>query len=186
MIKSYRLFPILLVILTGILTLWLDKISRWQPTNRDLDPSKPEFVAEHFVATRFDLQGKLLNQLLATKMWQYPGKPDLFFETPDLRVYQNGILQYQAQGETGRYNHKANLAWFDHKATLHKPADTSGPETTIYSSAMFIDMPKHLVQSPAPTTAHYGNSVASSVGFIYEQQAGIIKLLSKAQITYEK
>jgi lipopolysaccharide export system protein LptC len=54
MIRSHRLFPILLVLITGLLTVWLDAVSRWQPNKRELDPNKPEVVAENVMATRFD------------------------------------------------------------------------------------------------------------------------------------
>ena len=83
LLRSHRLFPLLLVGLTGLLTVWLDQVSRWDSNRRELDPDKPEYVAEHLTATRFDAQGKLNERLIATRMWQYPGKDDAFFENPD-------------------------------------------------------------------------------------------------------
>ncbi|RBH47184.1 LPS export ABC transporter periplasmic protein LptC, partial [Pseudomonas sp. MWU13-2860] len=59
LLRSHRLFPLLLVGLTGLLTGWLDQVSRWDSNRRELDPDKPENVAEHLTASRFDPQGKL-------------------------------------------------------------------------------------------------------------------------------
>ncbi|XLM23070.1 LPS export ABC transporter periplasmic protein LptC, partial [Chromobacterium piscinae] len=36
-----------------MLTLWLDQVSRWDTRHRELDPDKPEYVAENLVATRY-------------------------------------------------------------------------------------------------------------------------------------
>ncbi|WP_293761348.1 LPS export ABC transporter periplasmic protein LptC [uncultured Aquitalea sp.] len=186
MIRSHRLFPILLVLLTGLLTVWLDTISRWEPNKRELDPNKPEFIADGVSATRFTPQGQLQERLIASRMWQYPAKSDLFFEQPDLRSYKNGTLSYQAIGETGRYNNNTKQALFDKKVTLIQPPANGKPETRVLTSNMQVDTLKHVARSAAPTQFYYGKSNGSAVGFIYQQQEGILSLLSHAKVTYEK
>ena len=185
MIRSHRLFPILLVLITGLLTVWLDVVSRWQPSKHELDPNKPEVVAQGVMATRFDPKGMLQDKMIASRMWQYPGKADVYFDQPDMRVYQQGILQYQAVGDSGRYNNKTKQAFFDRKVTLIRPASAQGPETRVLTSAMHVDTQQRIAKSQAPTTIHYGKSVANSVGFVYEQQAGQLNLLSHAKVIYE-
>ncbi|OWY37315.1 LPS export ABC transporter periplasmic protein LptC [Xenophilus sp. AP218F] len=185
-LRSHRLFPVLLVGLTALLTLWLDQISRWDTHKRDLDPDKPEYVAEHLTATRFDAQGKLLDRLIATRMWQYPGKPDAYFEKPDLYQYQAGVLQYRVIGDSGRYNNKTQQAFYDKKVLLIKPADSAQPETRLYTSAMHVDAAKNIASSKAPSVIYHGNSVANSIGFIYQQQLGLLNLLSTSKIVYAK
>lgn len=185
LMRSHRVFPVLLIGLTALLTLWLDQISRWEPNKRELDPNKPEFVAENFTATRFSPEGSLQDRLVASRMWQYPGKADVYFDQPDMRVYQQGILQYQAVGDSGRYNNKTKQAFFDRKVTLIRPASAQGPETRVLTSAMHVDTQQRIAKSQAPSTIHYGKSVANSVGFVYEQQAGQLNLLSHAKVIYE-
>lgn len=185
-LRAQRLFPIVLLALTGLLTFWLDQISRWTPETRALDPNKPEFVAEHFTALRYDTTGKVQDQLSAQRMWQYPGKDDLFFDAPTLQVFAAGALQYDVRGQTGRYNNKTRQAFFDRQVTLFKPADAQRPETRVDTSVMYVDLDKRLARSAAPVTIHYGTSVARSVGFTYDQRAGLLKLLSNARVVYAK
>ncbi|KJH66758.1 LPS export ABC transporter periplasmic protein LptC [Chromobacterium violaceum] len=186
LLRSHRLFPVLLVGLTALLTVWLDQISRWDSRHRELDPDKPEYVAENLVATRYDKQGMLMDKLIATRMWQYPGKPDAYFENPDLYQYQQGALQYHVTGETGRYNNKSQQAYFDKKVVLIKPADSKQPETRLVSSAMFVDTGKHFASSKAPSVIYQGNSVANSIGFSYQESLGLLNLYSKTKIVYVK
>ncbi|AXT45464.1 MULTISPECIES: LPS export ABC transporter periplasmic protein LptC [Chromobacterium] len=186
LLRSHRLFPLLLVGLTGLLTVWLDQVSRWDSNRRELDPDKPEYVAEHLTATRFDAQGKLNERLIATRMWQYPGKDDAFFENPELYQYQQGALQYQLIGDVGRYNNKTQQAYFDKKATMIQPAAADKPETKVVTSAMHVDTAKKIARSAAPTVFYHGKSHGNSVGFVYQQQTGLLNLLSHTKIIYEK
>ena len=186
LLRSHRLFPVLLIGLTAMLTLWLDQISRWDTRHRELDPDKPEYVAENLVATHFDLQGKIADRLIASRMWQYPSKPDAYFENPDLYQYQQGTLQYHVFGETGRYNNKNQQAFFDKKVTLIKPADSTQPETRLESSVMLVDSAKHVASTKAPSVVYHGKSVAHSIGFVYQQPLGLLNLLSTTKIIYAK
>jgi lipopolysaccharide export system protein LptC len=186
MIRSHRLFPILLVLITGLLTVWLDAVSRWQPNKRELDPNKPEVVAENVMATRFDPKGMLQEKLIASRMWQYPDRTESYFEAPDLQSYKNGALAYHAIGESGRYNSKTKQVLFDKKVTLIQPATShaAGNPRTQQQYAYRHRTPYR----PVCTLTHfyYGKSSGSAVGFIYEQQAGQLQLLSNAKVTYEK
>jgi len=186
MIRSHRAFPIVLVGLMAILTFWLDQVSRWSPGEQQLDPNKPEFVAENFTATRFGPLGLIQDRLTATRMWQYPDKHEMYFESPLIKVYENGVMQYQIQGEVGRYDTKTKIAFYDKKATLFKPATAKDPETTMVTTALWADTGNGLARSSTPVTVHYGQSVVNSVGFSYDQKAGLVTLHSKAKATYVK
>ncbi|KIA80085.1 hypothetical protein QR66_12360 [Chromobacterium piscinae] len=186
LLRSHRLFPVLLIGLTAMLTLWLDQVSRWDTRHRELDPDKPEYVAEDLIATRYDEHGKMLDKLIASRMWQYPGKPEAFFEKPDLYQYDAGVLQYHVIGETGRYNKKNQQAFFDKKVLLIKPADSKQPETRLQSSAMFVDTGKRYASSQSPSVITQGNSVAHSIGFTYQEPQGLLNLLSTTKIIYAK
>ncbi|MBV8680134.1 MAG: LPS export ABC transporter periplasmic protein LptC [Aquitalea sp.] len=186
MIRSHRLFPILLILVTALLTVWLDSVSRWQPSKHELDPNKPEVVADGITATRFDPQGLLQEKMQASRMWQYPDRTESYFETPDLQSYKAGVLSYHAIGDSGRFNNKTKQALFDKNVTLIQPATAAQPETRVVGSNMSIDTVHHIARSDTLTHFYHGKSSGSAVGFIYEQQAGQLQLLSNAKVTYEK
>ncbi|WP_028537025.1 LPS export ABC transporter periplasmic protein LptC [Paludibacterium yongneupense] len=186
MIRGNRWFPIVLVLLMAILTVWLDQVSRLGDSSRDLSPSKPEFVADAVVATRFDLNGKVLERMTADRMWQYPNQHDLFYDTGYLQSFQDGALLYTVQAETGRYNTRTRLAFFDKRVNMIKEPLAGQPLTTMVTTAMTLDTDKRYASSQTPVTVHYGNSTADAVGFNYDNRAGLLHLLSKARVTYEK
>jgi lipopolysaccharide export system protein LptC len=186
MIRGNRWFPIVLVVLMSILTVWLDQVSRLGDMSRDLNPAKPEFIADKVIATRFDTNGKVLERMTADRMWQYPNQHDLFYDTGFLQSFRDGVLQYTVQAEIGRYNTRTRLAFFDRQVTMREEPAAGQPLTTLYTTALTLETDKRYASSQAPVTVHYGNSTADAVGFNYDNRAGLLHLLSKARVTYEK
>jgi lipopolysaccharide export system protein LptC len=182
--RANRLFPVVLVVLMALMTLWLDQVSRLDSFGRDLDPDKPEYVSEQVTATRFDKQGKIEQRLIADRLWQYPQQHNLFFDNGFVRVFQQGALDYAVTAETGHYNTQTKQAYFDRHVHMMKPGSTTQPETTLDTTAMSLDSVKRQASSQMPVTIHYGNSTANSTGFNYDYNAGTLNLLSFARVTY--
>ncbi|BEV73593.1 LPS export ABC transporter periplasmic protein LptC [Paludibacterium sp. THUN1379] len=179
-----RLFPVALVALTALLTIWLDQVSKLGSFGHDLDPSQPEYVAEKIDATRFDEQGRVLQHMIADRLWQYPNQRELYFNQGNIALFKDGQLDYTLIADNGRYNTESRVAFLEHKAHLQKPAVAGQPPMTLDSSAMTVDTVRHYASSPMPTTVHYGSSVANSTGFNYDQKTGIVNMLSYAKATY--
>lgn len=182
--RANRLFPVVLILLMALMTLWLDQVSRLGNFGRELDPDKPEYVSEQVTATRFDKQGRIEQRLIADRLWQYPQQHDLFFDNAFVRVFQLGALDYAVTAETGHYNTKSKQAFFDRHVHMMKPAGAAQPETTLDTTAMSLDSVKRVASSQMPVTIHYGNSTANSTGFNYDYTAGTVNLLSFARVTY--
>ncbi|MBV8048653.1 MAG: LPS export ABC transporter periplasmic protein LptC [Paludibacterium sp.] len=184
--RPARLFPIALVLLMALLTIWLDQVSKLGSFGRDLDPSRPEFVSEEVDATRFDIQGRVEQRMVADKLWQYPNQNDLYFANGTIDLFRDGQQDYMLSAESGRYNTQTRIAFFDRKAHLLKPAAAGQPEVTLDSSAMTVDTARRYASSKQPTIIHYGDSVANATGFNYDYNAGVVNLLSSARATYVK
>jgi lipopolysaccharide export system protein LptC len=184
--RANRLFPVVLVIVMALMTLWLDQVSRLGSFGRELDPAKPEYVSEQVIATRFDPQGRVEQRLVADRLWQYPKQHDLHFNNGFLQVFQGPTLDYAVNAETGHFNTQSKQAFFDRHVHLRKPASAQQPETTLDTSAMSLDTVKRYASSQMPVAVHYGNSTANSTGFNYDYSTGIVNLLSFARVTYEK
>jgi lipopolysaccharide export system protein LptC len=182
--RANRLFPIVLVVLMALMTLWLDQISQVGAFGQDLNPDRPEYTSEHVVATRFDTQGRIEQRMEATRMWQYPQQHDMFFDNGVVNVYRNSALDYMLTAETGHYNTESKQAFFDRRVHMLKPATAQQQATTVDTTAMSMDTVKRFASSQMPVTIHYGNSVATGTGFNYDYNAGLFNLLSFARVVY--
>lgn len=182
--RSYRLFPLSLIILLGFLTFFLDQVTQLDMTEKKLDPDKPEYTISKLTATRFDLQGNIQERLTADLMWQYPKNDDRFFLQPLAHTYKSGVLQYWVDAERGQYDNKKKLAYFSNKVTLHTPANEKRPPSRVDTTQMWVDTEKQIANSNQPVTFQYGTSHGSAVGFKYDRKAQQLYLLSKIKATY--
>lgn len=186
MMRFPRLFPLALVLALGLLTAWLDVLTRYQSGSLGVDRADPDYVAERFVATRFDEAGRLKERMTATRGWEIPKDPDIHFQKPHLELFELGQLQYTIDGDTGRYNKDKATAWFDDKVTLRRQPTPERDAIKIDTSAMTVDTRSSVASSRAPVTFYYQQSVGNAVGFVYDHKAQKLDLLSNVRITYVK
>lgn len=182
--RANRLFPVILIALMALMTLWLNEVSQLGSFGRDLNPDQPEYIAEGVIATQFDAKGRIQQRLVADKLWRYPQQHDVFFENAYVRMFKEDALDYAVTAETGHYNTENRQAFFDRRVHLLKPASAQQLETTLDTTAMSLDTVKRTASSQTPVTIHYGNSIANSTGFTYDYNAGRLNLLSFAKVTY--
>jgi lipopolysaccharide export system protein LptC len=182
--RANRLFPVVLVVLMGTMTLWLDQISQLGSLSRRLNPDLPEYVSDQVTATRFDPQGRIVQRLVAERLWKYPDNDNVHFSHAYVRQYKDGALDASVTSATGYYNTVSKQAFFDQQVHLRKLATDKQPETTVDTTAMSMDTVRRYASSPMPTTIHYGTSVAHSTGFNYDYNAGQLNLLSFAKAIY--
>ena len=184
--RSYRLFPLALILLLGFLTFFLDQVTQVNITEKKLDPNKPEYTINNLTATRFDMQGKIQERLTASQMWQYPESDDRYFLQPLAHVYKNGVLQYWVDGKRGQYDRKKQLAYFSDAVTLHTPATAERPPARVQTSKMWVDTDKQIATSNQLVNFEYGQSHGTAVGFKYDRKLQQLYLLSQIKATYVK
>lgn len=182
--RSYRLFPLALILLLGFLTFFLDQVTQVSVTKKKLDPNTPEYTINNLTATRFDLQGNIQERLKASQMWQYPESDDRYFLQPLAHVYKNGVLQYWVDGKRGQYDRKKQLAYFSNDVIFYTPATEKRPPSRVQTSKLWVDTDKQIATSNQPVNFEYGQSHGTAVGFKYDHNAQQLYLLSQIKATY--
>ena len=181
-----RLFPIALVALMGLLTIWLDQVSKLGRFGNNLDPAQPEYVSEHVTAVRFNDQGSMIERLTAKQLWQYPKQHDIHFIQGTLTNYKDGAEDTRLTAATGFYNSASTKAFFGQQARMTKPANANDPAVTLDGTAIWLDTTNRFASSKEAVSVHYGNSTADAIGFTYDYKIGLLNLLSSVRATYVK
>lgn len=184
MTRFHRLFPLALAILMGMLTIWLNEITRPAQHNQVVRNDRPEYEVEGFNAKRYTVTGKVSDQLTAGQAWKFPNNPEVYSKNATLNVYDQGQLSYNVVGKTARYNPQTRIVVFEHQVDLFQPPTAKRQATHARTSAMTVDTEKHTAASQTPVHIEYGKSTASGVGFTYDQRSGVFQLLSHAKATY--
>jgi lipopolysaccharide export system protein LptC len=184
MTRFHRLFPLALAILMGMLTIWLDEITRPARHNQVVRNDRPEYQVEGFNAKRYTVTGTVSEQLIAEHAWKFPSNPELYSKNATLNVYDQGKLSYNVVGETARYNPQTRIVVFERQVDLFQPATAKRQAAHAHTSAMTVNAENHTAASQAPVRIDYGKSTASGVGFTYDQRSSVFQLLSHAKATY--
>ncbi|WP_434777444.1 LPS export ABC transporter periplasmic protein LptC [Neisseria sp. Ec49-e6-T10] len=180
-----KLFPLGLVLLLFGTSFWLDQVSTLDHSNSSLNPNKPEYIVDGVHAKRFDEQGLLKEDFIASRTWQFPKSDDMFAKNPKVDIFENGIKKYHLVGEVSKYNTQTKVIYFDRQVTMEKMADAEHPEAKIITSALTADTEAQTVQSKNKVDFSYGTSTGSAVGFDYNHKTGLLNLNSRVSAIYE-
>ena len=183
--RAARLFPLGLMLAMGLLAFWLNVLTQWQtPTRHQLDPSQPEYTVNQLKATRFDEQGRLLQQLEAARMWKLPASEPVYLQDTVVRQYRSGALDYQLKADSGHYTRNNGQGQFDgHVDMVRQPRDAQAA-VHLQTPSLQINTQSGILRNQSPVTIDDGKSRISATGFIYNHPAGQLKLLSAVRISY--
>lgn len=177
------IFPLALALSLGILTAWLGRISEVVVEEVKLDPNKPQYQMSNAQGHRFDEQGFLKESLTAATAWQLPDQKDVFFQTPVLKLYRQGVEQYGVTGGTARYHIDTREVFFDKNVVLTKQADAERPDAEVATEKLTVDTVNETARTDAPIHYRYGKSYGSSLGMSYDNKTGYLDLPAKVKAT---
>ena len=88
-------FPLILALLMGSVSVWLDRVSQVSTEEIALNPSEPKYRINGISAERFDADGLPSENLTATAAWQLPQQNIVNIDNPQLTLLRQGKPQYQ-------------------------------------------------------------------------------------------
>ncbi|WP_174873852.1 LPS export ABC transporter periplasmic protein LptC [Vogesella oryzae] len=183
--RAGKLFPLSLLLGMGLIASWLNILTQWQqPAPHALNPDKPEYTIEEINAKRFDEQGRPWQQLTATQMWKLPKASTVYFTEPELEQYNQGQPDYHITADNGRYNKQQDVAEFFGRVHLLRVAQADKAAMHLQTPSLRLDNRTQTASNNAPVVMDYGSSQIKAVGFIYNHQAGQLKLLSQVRMHY--
>ncbi|MFC3533409.1 LPS export ABC transporter periplasmic protein LptC [Vogesella facilis] len=183
--RAGKLFPLGLLLGMGLIASWLNVLTQWQqPVQRELNPDKPEYTIEEVSAKRFDEQGRPWQQLTATQMWKLPKVNTVYFTEPELQQFSQGQVDYRITADNGRYNKPQDVADFSGRVHLQRAPQAGKPAMHLQTPSLRLDNRSQTASNHAPFVMDYGSSQIRAVGFIYNHQAGQLKLLSQVRMHY--
>lgn len=183
--RAARLFPLGLMLGMALLSFWLNVLTMQDngaPGQPDL--KTPEYTISQVRAKRFDITGKLQQEMQASQMWQLPKNPNVYLSQPKIMAYHENTLDYTVTANNGRYQKDLKTADLSDNVHWDKPATASEAAVQLQTSIMHIDSVARQASNKAPLQASFGNNKLWSTGFIYQQDSGKLDLLSNVRISY--
>ena len=178
-------FPIILIILLTLFTLWLDKTVRQPTTEQEQDPEKnPDYIMENFSTYQVDHIRKKHEKLLAEKMLHYVANNATYFEQPRFINSKMNKPGMRVRAD------KANMSGDD---DIHLNGnvkviryDVGGKETTMTTSYLHINRDNDISKTDKPATIIQSNTIINTVGIEIDNNTHIIHLLSDVRFIHDK
>ena len=178
-------FPIILIILLTLFTLWLDKTVRQPTTEQEQDPEKnPDYIMETFSTYQVDHIRKKHEKLLAEKMLHYVANNATYFEQPRFINSKMNKPGMRVRAD------KANMSGDD---DIHLNGnvkviryDVGGKETTMTTSYLHINRDNDISKTNKPATIIQNNTIINTVGIEIDNNTHIIHLLSDVKFIHDK
>ena len=186
MMKKWRagwLFPLVLAVALGGLSAWLDRISEVTVEETALNPNEPKYQMEGITGKRYDEKGILKDNLTASKAWQLPNKDEIEFQSPDLKIFNEGNQLYQVTSKNAHYNTETRKIYFENDVIMTKAADAQRPAGVLKTSRIMIDTQTRNAQTDALVTFQYGQSTGTANGLTYNEEQGLLNLPSRVKAT---
>lgn len=174
-------FPLILALLMGSVSVWLDRVSQVSTEEIALNPSEPKYRINGISAERFDADGLPGENLTATAAWQLPQQNIVNIDNPQLTLLRQGKPQYQVSSALAQYHTDSREVVFSDNVVLHQSADGSGNEGILNTSSLTVDTATQTAKTDAKVDYRYGLSHGSAVGFEYNKERGFLNLSSRVK-----
>ncbi len=179
--RSSWLFPLVLAVILGGLSAWLDRISEVTVEETALNPNQPQYQMSGIAGKRFDQQGNLSEILSAEKAWQMPKREEVEFEQPQLKLFRQGQEQYQISSKNARYHTDSRQVNFEHEVVLTKAPSDGHPQGLVKTSSLTVDTRSQNAHTDAQVQFTYGQSTGTADGLTYNHDQGLLNLPSRVK-----
>ncbi len=182
------LFPLALLALLAILTLWIERTV--QPPAPKLDGSTrhdPDYILNNFVTTRTDVNGDLRYKLLAREMRHYPDNDTTELQYPHFTRYDINKPATLIEGERGLVSSDGENIQFMDNVKVVRQASADKGEMVLLTQYLNLTPKKEIATTDKPVVITQApGTVIHGTGMVYDKKQQTLKLLSKVKVHYER
>lgn len=182
------LFPLAVLGLLALLTLWIDRTV--QPPEPRVDGNTrhdPDYVLNNFVTTKTDTAGNISHVLKATEMRHYPDDDSTELENPHFTQYGVGKPSTMIEGKRGSVSSNGEIVKFYDDVRVVRQATADREEMTLTTDYLEVEPKREVAKTNRPVVITQGpKTVVRAVGMVYDKKSQTIQLNKRVRTHYEK
>lgn len=183
------LFPLAVLGLLALLTLWIDRTV--QPPEPRVDGSTrhdPDYMLNNFVTTKTDVAGNISHVLKASEMRHYPDDDSTELENPHFTQYGGpGQPNTMIEGKRGSVSGNGEIVKFYDDVRVVRQASADKEEMTLTTDYLELEPKREVATTNRPVVITQGpKTVVRAVGMIYDKKNQTIQLNKRVRTHYEK
>lgn len=179
------LFPLLLLALLAMLTLWIDYVVQApEPKTDGSSRHDPDFIMNNFVTKRTDLNGNPRYVLAAAEMRHYPDDETTELVRPRFTQYTVDQPYTQIEGQRGTVSKDGETVEVMDNVKVTRQASADSAELVINTEYLHITPDKDLVKTDRPVVITQGKTVIRGTGMIYNKELQTVQLQKNVRVHY--
>ncbi len=180
--RQYLLLALL--ILVAAFVLWFQEDYQQTPLgSRQPDTRFPDYFMENFTTTSLDADGQVRYTLTARRMMHFEDDDSAELELPVL-AFSDQQRQFTIRAQRAIYYQQQNLIHLHDNVMIRKHSGQTG-ELSIQTDYLKINTQSRVAETDQLARISTPELKLQSIGLIYDNQKGNLKLLSAVRGTYE-
>lgn len=180
-------FPLLLLAVLAVLTLWLDRVV--QPTAGIRDGSTrhdPDYIVDTISAIQMDEDGRIKHTLAADKMIHYPDDDSTRLQSPKFVNYATTTAPITITAREALLSKNGEDVYFRDNVRVNRGPYDSRSELVMETDYLHVIPDKNIAKTDRPVTITDDNTVVHAVGLELDSEARILKLNARVKGTYDQ
>ena len=180
-------FPVLLLAAVAAVTVWLDRQVRPpEAASHGNARHDPDYIVDNFTVTRIGPDGIVRYKLNARRMQHYPDDDTTVLDAPSFVNFRAAGVTVTARSKTATLSSNGENAYLSDDVRLTRSALDNRGELTVLTTWLHVIPDDGIAKTDKPVRLSDANTVITSDGLEFNNDARILKLLSNVRGRYEK
>jgi lipopolysaccharide export system protein LptC len=174
--STTRLFPLGLMLVLALLTFWLDRAVRDEPSHPSQRRHDPDYLVHDFASTSYNRLGSIETTITAAKMLHYPDDDSTELISP--RVVQEKPTQprFTVRADRGVLAREGDeILLYDNVLLVREP-DEGHPGTRMTTSFLHVLRDRSIVRTDREVTIVEGRRSLTGRGMEYDNESRALLL----------
>jgi len=169
--STTRLFPLGLMLVLALLTFWLDRAVRDEPSHPSQRRHDPDYLVHDFASTSFNRAGSIETTITAAKMLHYPDDDSTELIAP--RVVQEKPTQprFTVRADRGVLAREGDEIFLYDNVLLVREPDQNHPGTRMTTSFLHVLRDRSIVRTDREVTIVEGSRSLTGRGMEYDNES---------------
>lgn len=185
--RQYISSPLIFLIILALLTFWLDRVTR--PLEQTMDDNlyrNPDYIVEDLSGIRMDHEREIQRKFTAKKLFHYLDEEVTQLEQIGFMNSQPGSPLMRLNADRAEVKNKGKDIFLMGHVTAIRGTDDEKDKITLMTNYLHLIPDEGLVKTDRAVTISRFNTTIDATGLEFNNNAGLIQLLSRVRAVNKK
>ena len=183
--STTRLFPLGLMLVLALLTFWLDRTVREEPSHPSQRRHDPDYLVHNFTSTSFNRLGLVETTITAEKMLHYPDDDSTELFAPRVMQEKPDQPRFTVRADRGVLAREGEESFLYDNVYLVREPDDAHPTARMNTSFLHILRDRSIVRTDREVTIVEGRRSLTGRGMEYNNDSRELVLRSDVTARFE-